>query len=628
MKFKLINDSPEIISGVLLLKAELNFEISDKGMALKIEKSDQDQIVVSKKGDYCFIQYNKKIHLFRALGLLMEALQDQLEFYITETPAFTMNGIMFDVSQGNAVILPEVVKKILLKMAVMGLDMLMLYMEDSFDISDEPYFGYMRGRYTQDELKDLDDFADALGIEIIPAIQTLAHLIDVLKWERFDRIKDGDATLFIGEPETYTFIENMIRTVSKPFRSKRIHIGMDEAWNLGRGKYQDLYGVKSTFEIMNEHLNLVTGIVEKYGLEPMIWSDMYFRTSRLTGYGNNYDEDAVIPETVVEKIPAGMQLVFWQYNYDNEEFYHKIINKHKEIGRKIIFAGGIWNWMGFGVNYGLTFRTTNAALKACKEQGIKEVYATIWGDDGTENNIFSTLLGMQLYAEHGYSRELDQDKLKKRFNFCTGGNYDDFMNIKYIDEIPCVNNDNFEMQNPSKYLLWQNILGGLFDRDIEGMELSTYYGKLREKMKIASERNGNYGYIFKQLYKLCSVLEIKAELGLMITKAYSEKNMEKLRQIAGTILPELSEKVTEMKNDHRILWFNTNKAFGWEIIDIRYASLLSSIDTAIMRIDAFYNGHIEKIEELEEKRLYFKGYSELPAIYYYNRIYSASRLSQ
>ena len=62
------------------------------------------------------------------------------------------------------------------KMAVMGLNTLLLYIEDIYEIEDEPYFGYMRGRYTQEELKQVDDYAHALGIEVIPAIQTLAHL--------------------------------------------------------------------------------------------------------------------------------------------------------------------------------------------------------------------------------------------------------------------------------------------------------------------------------------------------------------------------------------------------------------------------------------------------------------------
>jgi len=39
-------------------------------------------------------------------------------------------------------------------------------MEDSFELPDEPYFGYMRSRYSEEELCEIDDFAYMFGIEV------------------------------------------------------------------------------------------------------------------------------------------------------------------------------------------------------------------------------------------------------------------------------------------------------------------------------------------------------------------------------------------------------------------------------------------------------------------------------
>jgi len=36
------------------------------------------------------------------------------------------------------------------------------------------------------------------------------------------------------------------------------------------------------------------------------------------------------------------------------------------------------------------------------------------------NNVFAAMLGLQLFAEHAYSLELDEEKLKRRVLFCTG----------------------------------------------------------------------------------------------------------------------------------------------------------------------------------------------------------------
>jgi hexosaminidase len=43
-----------------------------------------------------------------------------------------------------------------------------LYTEDTYQIPDEPFFGYLRGAYTEAELREIDDYAYALGIEVVP----------------------------------------------------------------------------------------------------------------------------------------------------------------------------------------------------------------------------------------------------------------------------------------------------------------------------------------------------------------------------------------------------------------------------------------------------------------------------
>ena len=65
-----------------------------------------------------------------------------------------------------------------------------------------------------------------------------------------------------------------------------------------------------------------------------------------------------------------------------------MIGGHKKMNREIIFAGGIWTWSGPSLNYKQTFSNTIPALKVCKEQGIKNVFATMWGDDGAECDVF------------------------------------------------------------------------------------------------------------------------------------------------------------------------------------------------------------------------------------------------
>jgi hypothetical protein len=84
-------------------------------------------------------------------------------------------GVMIDMSR-NAVMKVSQVKNYIKIVKDFGYNMIMLYTEDTYEVENEPYFGYLRGKYTIAELKEIVAYCDELEMEIIPCIQTLAHL--------------------------------------------------------------------------------------------------------------------------------------------------------------------------------------------------------------------------------------------------------------------------------------------------------------------------------------------------------------------------------------------------------------------------------------------------------------------
>lgn len=628
MRFTFDGDWEQLAQGIAELSPQLGIETGDGGLRVNVRQTDAPGLSLRLGAQGAVIEYGRKVEFFRALGYLAEACsQGKSSCDIRELPQFSMNGPMFDVSQGNAVMKPDTVKRYLRMMALMGLDMIMLYTEDSYDVPEQPYFGYMRGRYSREEIASLDDYASLFGIEMIPCIQTLSHLEDVLKWKPFHEFRDDEETMLVGHENTYEFIEQMIRAASSPVRSKRIHIGMDEAWKLGLGRYLNENGYRTKFELMNEHLHRVLEITRRLGLEPMMWSDMYFRAGSRSGA--YYDPACVIPQKTIDGMPKDVQFVYWDYYHIDEAFYEDWIRRHKSFGSTPAFAGGIWNWKGFVLNYGLTFASTNAALAVCKREGVKDVIATLWGDDGTECDWDSSLLGLQLFAEHGYSPDTPtEEKLRARFAACTGGNYDDYMAIRWIDEIPGTPEGNTDNENPSRCLIWQNVLMGLFDKNIEDQQLGEYYARQRDRMADAAARAGGLAPVFGVLERLCAVLELKAGIGLDIVAAYRAGDTDALRDLIGAKLPELASRTQALRSYHRDRWHELNKPFGWEVIDFRYGGLLMNIEHAIKRLEDFLQGRIAAIEELEEQRLPFPVKGSVPESYWFKFIPSASRLMQ
>lgn len=626
MEIRFYGDTEGLEEGISILSRRLGLKETADGLPVRVEKIGENRIEVGKSSEGAVIRYQERIHFFRALGLFVEECGERERFRLTEYPQFQTDGVMIDISQNNAVINEKNLKRLLELMALMGLNLFMLYAEDSYRVEGEPYFGYMRGRYTREELKEVDDYAYALGIEVVPCVQTLAHLIDVLKWECYWGIRDDDDTLLVGEPGTYELIERLLSSASAPFRSKRIHIGMDEAFRLGQGEYLLQNGLKPKFDIMNEHLGKVMEIVEKLGLRPMIWSDMYFRAASRTG--DYYDRDVEFSPEMLAGVPKNVQLVYWDYEHQEKETYASLIARHREFGSTPVFAGGVWCWNGYTVDYDKTFATTEPALEACKESGVREVVATLWGDGGCESNVYASLLGMQLYAEHGYARQLDPEKLKKRFRFCTGCGYEDFIRMTLLDKLPGMKTEEgWKYTNPSRYLMWQDPLLGLFDKNVEGLGMGVHYAGLAEAFRESAGKSGEFGFLFRFLEKTASVLSVKSEVGIALEKAYRSGDREELKRLAGEVLPELRRKVRDLRSFHRRLWMDVCKPVGWEVLDIRYGGLLARLETAEERLGDYLRGETDSLEELEQERLYFGGKPGLAACNLYSRICSASRLS-
>ena len=241
---------------------------------------------------------------------------------------FERFGVMIDCSR-NAVPSIDGLKKFFTILAKMGYDCVMLYTEDTYEVEDEPYFGYKRGRYSIAEMQEIDRFAASIGIEVIPCIQTLAHLNAIFRWDEYRKIKDIDDILLLDDERTMTLIERMFATLSKSFASRKIHIGMDEAHNVGLGKYLDRHGFGDRYELILRHLNKVCEIARKYGYEPMMWEDMFFR---LANHGDYYVKEPIaFSDDVVNKVPSDCSMVYWDYYSTDEAIYDAMITSSKRL---------------------------------------------------------------------------------------------------------------------------------------------------------------------------------------------------------------------------------------------------------------------------------------------------------
>lgn len=581
--------------GVKELSAILNFELSDDGTTVNVSKCEKGLRVVSDKNG-CNIEYSRPCEFYRALGLLTEKRKLKKNFDIKEEARFDNLGNHCDNSR-NAVMTVDAVKKMIRLMALMGYNQLFLYTEDTYEIKEYPYFGYMRGRFTEKEIRECDEYAKIFGIELVPCIQALAHLNAAFRWDYFKKINDTDDILLIGDERTYKFLDTAIGTLAKMFTSRNINIGMDEAHMVGLGKYLDLHGYRDRFELMMEHLTKVIDICKKYGFKATMWSDMFFQLLR-----NDMSEDGKIDAKVIEKVPKDVALAYWDYYGTDKKRYDINLERHKQFHNEIVFAGGAWRWYGMAPFNHFSNITSRLALKSCVEHDIKTVMVTGWADNGAECAVFSTLPTIQLYAEFCYGEDTSDEALTARFKTCTGGNYEDFMALDLVNIFSEKDNINFPA-DPSRYLLYQDILCGLFEKHVKIGEFNPIFKENAEAMKEAKKRNKQWGYIFDTNIKLNEALAEKCDIGLRIKKAYDEKDNDTLHEIADVELKKLVVLVEKLHKALRAQWYHENKTFGFDVIDIRFGALKERILAAAERIDEYLSEKVANLPELEEERL-------------------------
>ena len=567
-------------------------------MTFSLEKAPEDaSSSIVKKGDTCTVRFQEPAQYFRLFNYALH--HNNEDFSLEEKPYFARRGFMLDCSR-NAVANPEKLRSLVRRLAKMGMNQLFLYMEDTYEVPGYPYFGTYRGKYTREELRDLDKYCALFGIELLPCIQTLAHLHSFLRWHNSRPLRDTGDILKVGSKEVYTFIRNLLESLRSCFSTRNIHIGMDEAHMLGLGNYLRENGYEESSVIIRRHTDRVLELCQETGWTPMMWSDMYITANTGGGY---YDVKASTDTSGWEKPPKELGMVYWDYYNTRKDIYHNMLRVHKALSDRVIFAGGIWNWNGISPNYGKAFCCSRLALEACRQEGIQEVFATGWMDNGAETPIDAIYPGLAVFSFLCFHEDLYEEELSTYFRDCIDAELEDFLLLDLLDALFKGSGKNLTADNPSKYLLYQDPMLGIFDYHLKDTDTETYYRTLADKLKSKAETPGEYQEFFRFYYYLSLVLSRKADLGIRIKTAYDAKDLSTLKEISEEVIPNIIRNLTVMHTSRESLWFADAKPFGYELLDIRLGGVKTRLESCRRRLQSFLEGKVQTLEELEQERL-------------------------
>ena len=554
------------------------------------QTNNKKELLVIRKGDNIIIQYDELASLFYGLTQI-KLHKEERNYSLKFKKNFVRAGLMHDCSR-NGVLNIESVKKLILLCALFGMNTFMLYTEDVYEIDDEPYFGYLRGRYSKSELKEIAEYGDSFGVEVIPCIQTLSHLNQALRWNAYKDARESGKTLLANSEKALALVEKMIKTCKEVFTSKYIHIGMDEAFDLGAFRYALNNEVIDKKKEFLSHLNKVESICKKHGLHPIMWEDMFFRLNETSGEW--YESNNKISDEVKKLIPD-VDLVYWDYYHNDVNYYDNKFKLSLDTGKRIMFAGGAIRWIGFAPNISGSLENSTAGLQSAIKNNIDSALVTAWGDNGNECSVFASIPLLALYSNFNYLGHSNKTELSRLLECVTGAGFNVWKDLELPNKL---RKELLPFENPSKPFLYQDPLNGIYDYKAKEI-YSLMYKKYASKLNKDARKSCKFPHIFTTLADLCSVLEYKSTIGLRLREAYQKQNIESLKECAKD-LKILIKRLSKFKDSLFTQWMIENKAQGFDVLDGRLGYLNNRLLTTHKLVDDYLNHRIDEIAELKE----------------------------
>lgn len=573
----------------------------------EITVTEFDGVKVNFDGENAVIGCGSKVQFARGVFLLAQNYKNGA-FEITQKPRFKVLNSQLDVAR-NGVFTLEAIKKWVTATAALGFTHFELFMEDTYELEGYPRFGYMRGRYSKEELKEIGRICERMGVEVIPGVQTLAHFEQYLQWREAAPIMNNPRMLLVDEPKTYELIEKAFALMRECFpNSKILNIMCDEATGTGQGRHAVIYGPEDDMTVYKRHATRVVELCRKYNFEPIMSGDMLIRLK--SPRHDHYDRNVVLEPEDAAGLPEDAIISYWDYGHETKEHYVHFIKEYQKIGRKLELGGGIWTWEGFTEDTVLSYNAMVAFSQAAVECGEERFSAYTFGDGGSETNFMYSLGSFAIFSEYCY-RGLD----------CT--KEDIFAASEFLTKIPYQNrldigrmysdyHDGYRY--PKKFMvgdIFYYLVNGAVAPDgseIDFINNKDQYDKVYGDMCFAENKakefmdkhDENYDY-YELCYYVAKLARIKFEMMNKIRPAYKNGDREYLRLIAEEKIPEFIRDMNIFKEIFKKDWLSVRKPFGIEPALLRLAAASEQAYFRSQQITAYLNGEIDKILELEEE---------------------------
>ncbi len=294
---------------------------------------------------------------------------------IEDRPDFPIRGAMLDVTR-NRVPTMAYLERLIDRLAEWKVNHLQLYVEHTYAYEDHEDVWRHASPFTAAEIRSLDAYCRERFIELAPNQNSFGHFHRWLVHDRYRplaEVPEGFSHPFSVDPEPFSLcatdprvpelLSGLYDELLPQFTSPRFNVGLDETFDLGRGRSAEACAERGKAAVYLDFLRQIHGLVTERDRQMLFWGDIILEH----------------PE-VIDQIPEDAVALCWGY-----EAGHPFADQCGRLaasGPEFWVCPGTSSWHSFGGRLHNAIENLAAAATAGFDAGARGLLITDWGDYG------------------------------------------------------------------------------------------------------------------------------------------------------------------------------------------------------------------------------------------------------
>lgn len=342
------------------------------------------------------ITYTAERGAFYGLVTLWQMLRQQADCTcrIQDAPDLPHRGFMMDISRGKVPCL-DTLKKLADLLARIKYNQLQLYIEGfSFAYPGFEKYTAQESSLSPEEIRELDSYCRERFLELVPNQNSLGHMAPWLAQEELRHLAETEegfevqgikippTTLDAANPESLSFATGLMDGLLPNFISGHFHAGLDEAFELGRGKNKD----KDRTGLFTDYIRKLYNEVSKRNKTMMMWADGIWKDPRLRAAlnGENAAGEAALETKGTGAGSSGdilpQDIILMEWGYEKEHPFDARCALYAKAGRRFYVCPGTSSHLSVTGSTDNMLDNIRQAVKAAVKHGGEGILLTDWGD--------------------------------------------------------------------------------------------------------------------------------------------------------------------------------------------------------------------------------------------------------